>query len=180
MEEKTLRCDEDGEAHLDHNSVLILSRGNLPYLQREFESIIGPTAHSIIYSSGKDFAGAVESNLREKIIHLWSKVSSRKVAERMLKQFRQWGYGKAEIIEFDESEPRIKLKVENSANADGYSESDEPVCHFTRGILAGAVSVLFDQDMDCVENKCIAQGDEYCEFEIMSAENYSEQSIRVE
>ncbi len=64
------------------------------------------------------------------------------------------------------------FRTYNGWDAESYmtaiGESDEPVCHFTRGFFAGAAAAIyFRTDSEHVkgeETKCMAKGDSYCEF----------------
>ena len=173
MEKIELKHDEEkGEILAEDNSVLMLSRGNLAHLQREFEKVMGPAASLIMYKSGSKYAQNVESNIKRGIIKLWAKLSMESVAKRMLKQFSGWGYGHAEILELNKATLYTRLRVTNSANALGYEKSKKPVCHFVRGIFAGAATILMDRKMGCLETKCVAKGDPYCEFEVITPENW--------
>ena len=95
----------------------------------------------------------------------------------MLKIFSSWGYGKLEFLELDGNKPYAKLKVTNSANAIGYEKSTKPVCHFIRGILAGAGTIIMETEMHCLETKCVAKGDEYCEFEVITKEELEKRKL---
>jgi len=55
-------------------------------------------------------------------------------------------------------------RVNNSKLAKLYGNIGKPVDHIPRGWFAGAACVFFGKDVDAVETKCIAKGDEYCEF----------------
>ena len=76
MEKITLSQDkEKGEIFLDGNSIVIMSRGNLASLQRDFERVMGPVATSIVYNSGREYAQNVQSNIKQSIIKLLTKIS---------------------------------------------------------------------------------------------------------
>lgn len=178
MEKITLSYDkEKGEVFLDDNSVLILSRGNLAHLQKDFERVIGPVATSIVYNSGREYAQNVQSNIKRSIIKLIAKISKEMIARKMLDVFSSWGYGKAEFLELDAKRPYAKLKVTNSANALGYENSKKPVCHFIRGIFAGAGTIIMEKEMHCLETKCVAKGDPYCEFEVLTKEETEKRKL---
>ncbi|HEV2138484.1 MAG TPA: V4R domain-containing protein [Nitrososphaerales archaeon] len=40
-----------------------------------------------------------------------------------------------------------------------------PASNFIRGHLAGLGKAFFDKEVECIEKKCVAKGDDYCEFE---------------
>jgi len=68
------------------------------------------------------------------------------------------------------------FRTYNGWDAESYmtaiGESDEPVCHFTRGFFAGAAGALKfkSENVEGVETKCVAKGDPYCEFVVKLAE----------
>jgi len=64
----------------------------------------------------------------------------------------------------ENNENELVIRVENSFIARGYGNSEVPVCHFLRGYNAGLAEVLKGRDIDAEEVKCIAKGDECCEF----------------
>ena len=45
-------------------------------------------------------------------------------------------------------------------------QATSPRSHFVRGALAGWFSEMYHTRIKCTENRCIAKGDEYCEFTI--------------
>jgi len=167
---------EKGETFTKGSSVVILSRGNIAYLQREFEKIIGPAATYLVYDSSRMYAQSTRSNVKKDITDL-ADISKEEIGKIMLNQFSEHGYGIGEITEMDLSVPKILIKVTNSANTIGYRESEKPVCHFVRGLFAGAASVALERSMHCVETKCAAKGDSHCEFEIITAEEMEKRRL---
>ncbi len=69
-----------------------------------------------------------------------------------------------------EGEGELMIKVENSFIAKEYGKSGVPVCHFLRGYCAGIGEALTNQEMDAEEVKCVACGDDHCEFAIKMVE----------
>ena len=79
---------------------------------------------------------------------------------------RTWilfGYGAAEFKILSDKE--FVLTVKNSYESSGLSSS-KPMCYITEGFLEGVFEGLFGKKVRCRETKCIAMGDEYCEFRI--------------
>jgi len=56
--------------------------------------------------------------------------------------------------------------VEDNFEVEGYGKSEEPVCHFTRGILEGGANVIWKGKFVVREAYCKAQGREHCKFVI--------------
>ncbi len=80
------------------------------------------------------------------------------------------GYGLVESLEIDPETPRIRLRVKGCIECELGGSAEKPYSQFLRGMLAGYASVLFKRDMMARETRCIAVGDPYCEFEIISLE----------
>jgi len=81
--------------------------------------------------------------------------------------FEIYGLGKLEIMNLDNDKKQVILRIKGSSL--GLAQLDKQkskttVCTLTSGVLAGIFSYIFKKDVDCVENKCIAKGDEVCEF----------------
>ena len=46
------------------------------------------------------------------------------------------------------------------------NKSKSSVCTLTAGVIAGMFSYIFGKQVDCVEVKCRAKGEDYCAFEV--------------
>ncbi len=69
-----------------------------------------------------------------------------------------------EVKSFDPILDEVRVIIEDNFEVEGYGRCSEPVCHFTRGVLCGAASVIFGGDFEVKEVACKAQGDSVCEF----------------
>jgi hypothetical protein len=56
------------------------------------------------------------------------------------------------------------VRITQSFEAKEYGESQNPVCYFFAGYLEGVLSELFESEMKVTETRCIAKGDDHCEF----------------
>ena len=68
----------------------------------------------------------------------------------------------------DCNKPRVRVTIHSSI-AEEWSNVGRPVCHMVRGFLAGMVQYMADEigkkeKIVGKEIKCIAKGDEYCEY----------------
>jgi predicted hydrocarbon binding protein len=70
------------------------------------------------------------------------------------------GLGRIQIKDVTDGGMRIIFKEAIESQTAG--QSHEAVCHFTRGYLAGVTSALVDYKVDCIEEECMAKGDEFC------------------
>jgi predicted hydrocarbon binding protein len=86
------------------------------------------------------------------------------------KVFEIYGLGKLTITNLDNKNKTATLKIENSTMAKAHSKkgnSKKTVCTLCAGVLAGIFSYVFKKDIDCIETKCLAQGNNFCEFKII-------------
>ncbi|NTW01302.1 MAG: histidine kinase [Oscillochloris sp.] len=82
------------------------------------------------------------------------------------------GLPKLAAFEYDPATPKFYLLVEflNSYLAEQYvrvmGPATQPVCWQLAGYIAGYCSVVFEMDLHCRETKCVAKGDDHCEFAV--------------
>lgn len=78
------------------------------------------------------------------------------------------GFGKINIVDIDRKKKRSTVNILNSpiakAHLVDHKNSPEPKCHFIAGKISGMFSFLFKEDVDAKEVKCIAKGDDFCQF----------------
>lgn len=77
--------------------------------------------------------------------------------------------GIGQIVITNMSDEKIIFRLDDCFTCSDMENIGKPLCYFEAGILAGAVSTISKQNMDAVEVKCNALGDEYCEFEVTKA-----------
>ena len=84
--------------------------------------------------------------------------------------FNIYGLGELQIIKLDNDKKEVLLRLRNSSIAKeylkNYKKSSTPVDMIAAGVLAGMFSFVFNKNVECVEQKCIAQGGSYCEFRV--------------
>ncbi len=64
------------------------------------------------------------------------------------------------------TDKRGKIIAENSFEAQGYGQSDAPVCWFLEGYLEGALSEISGATINLTQTECAAKGDQRCVFQI--------------
>jgi len=124
----------------------------------------GPdTAARIYYDAGYDGA------------YQWGKVqigaglTGREIMEQYLGSMSHRGWGRFEIVKFDDNSGDGRFRLYNSAVALSYGVVDETVCIWVPGALAGAMQVIVDHAQKEIrvtgrEAQCFSQGQTYCEF----------------
>ena len=84
----------------------------------------------------------------------------------MMKMGSEIGWGRFNLADYNFVQKKIRIRVENSPFAATYGDSGEGVCHLIRGVLCGMANFLFARNCNVSETKCLAKGDEHCEFHI--------------
>jgi len=78
------------------------------------------------------------------------------------------GWATLEVAEFSIEKKMARIRFYNNFECELVKESKEPYSHFLRGVIAGFFNGLFGQGALVKETKCIAKGDNYCEFKVTS------------
>lgn len=159
---------------VDEKTGILFHKGAKSYLfyadvralsQIEFEKLIGERAAAGIYFRISVNATLRSLRARKRLIRFLSLISKKFLMKKLAKQFCEMGYGLLDFS-YDKKAKKISIKVRNSFIARFYKEKRKnPVCHTVRGILAGAISMIFNRPFEIKETKCLAKGDKYCFFE---------------
>jgi len=79
------------------------------------------------------------------------------------------GWGKITVTSFDSERREATIVIENSPFRKG--------CHFSRGMFAGSATVIWNEDIDCVETRCSSMGEEFCEFVLKRREEFKDNEL---
>ncbi len=75
---------------------------------------------------------------------------------------RNWGEFSFSEVDFKNGAGRIAVK--NCFESRKRGGADKPCCHFLTNFVAGFLSELFAKNIRVIERKCVAKGDDLCEF----------------
>lgn len=139
---------------LGHRFMMIPAE-TVAHLLKEGKNIIKP-----LYCASKE-NGKLYADVLMKSFKI---TTTQKLEELMINTFNLAGWGELEIIKNDFKNRIGVAHIKNSVIAMQYGKSKEPVCHTNRGFLAGGACRVHKSEVDCVEIKCIATGNAYCEF----------------
>lgn len=89
------------------------------------------------------------------------------------------GYGRVEIVDYDEKNMRGIARIYNSAICTELKPTTKAVGHIFRGMTAAAAEAAYGVEGDCIETKCIAKGDEYCEFVVRLRSDFEKEHARI-
>lgn len=70
------------------------------------------------------------------------------------------------VISVDLKKGKAVIQVDECASCSGMPNIGETICYFEGGIIAGVLKFFFKKEVDVVETKCWAKGDNICEFEV--------------
>jgi predicted hydrocarbon binding protein len=74
------------------------------------------------------------------------------------------GWGSPEVVRADEDLTKVVVRIRGCFECNGRRKGHSG--HFMSGYLAGVFSFLSGKEVHGAETKCLATGDEYCEFSI--------------
>ncbi len=159
-------ADDTGSIHFNGVRYLIIRPETLCTLQRSVEEQLGDTAADIFFRSGMTGGRLSTMNTMQLFGH-----SKEEAVRYMCDMGGQIGWGKFILEEFNVASENISIRVLNSPFAEYYGESEKPVCHFIRGVVAGIAHGVFGQPAKVAETHCLAKKDKFCRFETAGRSN---------
>ena len=158
------------EINFDKGKILLLNEPICLMPMKTIVDIIDLTKNdqkNILYSAGK-ISGQ----------DWFVKIKTRFYAKKMpIKDVIEWGnniiamagYGVSILEKFDEQNKEIVFRLENSTVCELIGRTAKPLDHLYRGYVAGAGTVMFNEECEALEIKCKATGSPYCEFLVKPA-----------
>jgi predicted hydrocarbon binding protein len=152
-------CDaEKGEIRIAGTDWIMMSGAVFRNLVKGIEEFLGPGANVIWLQAGKHAGKEFSCDL----VRIGMEFEELPAAFEEF--FTRGGWGKIQV-EVDFAKKEALVTIENSVLARGI-ETKEPVCYSIRGFIAGVSDVMFHTSTECLETKCLAKGDPYCEFRV--------------
>jgi len=122
---------------------------------KEMRDELGSAAEAFLYYTGKKIGEETWRELDKYTEDIFSKLEIFKAL------FKNDGLG---VIEMDISDKTSKIRVHDSLECKQGIGSGKRYSHLIRGMLEVLFKEAYAQDVKVIETKCIALGDEYCEF----------------
>ncbi|MFH0868832.1 MAG: 4-vinyl reductase [archaeon] len=95
-------------------------------------------------------------------------VKGPELVKNLTEIYEAFGLGRIEIKDFDVKNGRAIINIMDSPVARDYirknKSSKRETCNFIAGMLAGIGESIFGKSMEAKEVKCIAKGDNVCQF----------------
>ncbi len=150
--------------HYKHNNFFF---SNVPF-------VIAPSAvfSGIAKVNNPDFQKQVYSSVKKEVMEQLVRQLDREFElkkDRLLEFFFAYctasGFGLFEAKDISHGKKRALVSISNAPFAVFFpTPAKHPVDSFLRGLIAGAFSVVFEENVDCVETECSAMGASYCSF----------------
>lgn len=126
---------------------------------RDLTTMFGSGGASILYRAGESLG----KTCAEQASAAFGEEDVIEEAAVFSKLFLALGWGRLFPVEADRTLMRFRLRLFDGFESSG-AKAQKPNCHFSRGIVAGAIGRLFGRELTCVEELCAAAGDPCCEF----------------
>lgn len=170
----------EGKIEILGSKYIMLDASNILVLQEIDKTKMYEVAKYVSEKSMKNLVehAQVYKNIKDQTLKDIAELSRKigKTDEGIIKTlqmiFEIYGLGKLEILDLDNKRKKVRVRIRNSSLALTQlkkSKSKNSVCTLTAGILAGIFTYIFAKNVECIEESCIAKGNESCEFKI--AEN---------
>jgi len=138
---------------------MIVSRGTFSGMLAHMREVFGSGGTVIAYELGLS-TGKQDG---EELVRALGMERVRENLPRLLNLYLAQGWGVPELTSLNLEPLHVTVRFGDSFECTGV-RSFRPNSHFMRGHLAGLAKVLFNKNVECMEVKCLATGNDYCEF----------------
>ncbi len=147
---------------LNSGETMILARKEVfGDMFRRLGEMFGTGGEAIVFEEGEATG--------ESDAHRLLEVFGRDMAQRSIPElsmlYLTLGWGRPELVRFNPSPFGATIRLFNSFECSG-QKSTKQNSNFIRGHMTGLINVIFGTRVHCTETKCLALGDECCEFEL--------------
>jgi predicted hydrocarbon binding protein len=156
--ERTEFYNDEGEWRIAGSDWLLMSGSTLRSWTKVAEQNLGSSAKGIMYKTGK----CVGEQFAKMLLKEGLKDEEVKCALEIFLTNGGWGKVQAKL---NFQERKAVVRIRNSVTT-RQTKAKEPVCHFISGLIAGALAIIFSKKAECVEIRCKAKGDTFCEFRV--------------
>lgn len=126
------------------------------------EGILKPSGAAVLHYNA---AKAVGKRIAESLKEMFG-VEGMDLLQTINQAVQATGWGIIEARDVDLKRGRETIVIRECFEALAWRKKPYKACHWARGYIAGTASVVFGRPVEVVEVKCLATGDEYCEFKV--------------
>jgi predicted hydrocarbon binding protein len=158
---------KDGAITLMNAPVNIIPTSLFKDVQDDLINSVGfVRAYNLVYNNAK--MGGQTFNQQLLKTHKFK--DKRDILEWQRKVMMFAGWGKWKLQNFEPEKNSITAQFTDSPFTKAYPKSNFPVDIIPVGFSAGGISTCFKADLECIETKCQAMGDDYCQIEVCPKE----------
>ncbi|MFQ6076755.1 MAG: V4R domain-containing protein [Candidatus Bathyarchaeia archaeon] len=175
-EEESELIRTEGELRLWEGRCAIFSASAFLHLFLNLKNFFGiVTATTLLYNTGKEVAQSTCQKFAEKY-----GVRGDELIRRVISYQGSLGYGKMEIVACDLKTGEMVVRSRNPILGSQLRDFGAPVDFFLSGSLAGVMEFVTGRKVMCTERKCVARGDDYCEFATRFTQIPLSRGVRIE
>lgn len=131
-------------------------------LKRELEAVVGKAAKGILYRAAEQAGRWAAGRFSQTLTKNADDMARVTILLRMAETLPMMGHGKTNLVIGDLSALETTWTFPFSQIAAEHGPSEESVCDYYAGVVAGFVSALFDREALGSEVACRAKGDASC------------------
>ena len=158
--ERTEYFDDEGEWRIAGSDCLIIGGAAIRAWAKVTEQALGLGSRIIMIEAGKKAGQQFADSL------LKQGLKPEQMGDALELFLTRGGWGKVRA-KIDVKKQTAVFRIWNSVTS-RQTNAQKPICYFISGYLAGVLSVVFGKNAECLETKCAANKDEYCEFQTNS------------
>jgi len=143
---------------------IIMGRGVLYSAFEGMKEVFGPGMNVVLFQQGY----RVGRDMVKKV-GKFGMVERKRALEMGLSIAQSFGWFRYELVKWDEKNLEFVVRFYDNFECEMAEGKKEANSQFIRGMASGSLSELFGAKLLAKETKCIAKGDEYCEFVICKA-----------
>jgi predicted hydrocarbon binding protein len=132
----------------------------LSYMREVYGSGGNVIAYQLGFSTGKRDA--------DELIRVLGKERVLENLPGLMNIYLAQGWGVAELVDLAPDPFQAIVRLSDSFECAGV-RAVRSNSHFLRGHLAGAAKTFFDKNVECIEVRCSATGNDFCEFHCVEA-----------
>ncbi len=121
--------------------------------------MFGSGGEAIIFEEGE---ATGESDAR-RLVEIFGRDVAQQSIPELSMLYLSLGWGRPELIRFNPKPFSATIRLFDSFECSG-QKSSKASSQFVRGHMTGLINILFEKRVKCKETKCLALGDECCEF----------------
>lgn len=151
---KQLNIEKGALTILNHRFMIVPAKTFATLVKYDIPDV-NKSLYTAAKESGKLYADALTKKFGAK---------GQKLEGLMIDTFNLSGWGLLEILKNNFQKKVAVFHINNSSVAMEYGKSKKPICHTNRGFLAGGACMVHGSDVECLETKCSAAGNSFCEY----------------